>query len=103
MNRRPPTRVLARDAVIALLVLGPIVVVQACAPGTKAWTPSDTRKATEIVRGEEALMSLCKVDDAGPVCRPSHVRALAGKDCDKAASMLYAHGEAIPDDAGGCR
>ena len=66
------------------------------------------RKATEIDFAVTSLLTLCQVDsgmDSGaaatPTCDPRHVRALASAAQCKVSSLLYAHGEEIPEDAGG--
>jgi hypothetical protein len=71
-----------------------------CAGGKGSWNPDDTRKATQITQAAKSLLELCSDDDGG-TCRPSHVRALGTVIECKSASMLYAHREGIPEDAGG--
>jgi hypothetical protein len=75
-----------RMIVISLLLVG-------CGGG---WADADTKSATDAVRAQMAIESICADDDAG-TCKPSQIRALERMAYCANASMLFRHGQAVPD------
>lgn len=73
-----------------------IILLAACG----GWNDADTKSATDAVRVQLAIESAC-ADDAGD-CIPSRVRALERASYCANASMLFRHGQPVPDGGIAC-
>jgi len=60
------------------------------------WADADTKSATDAARAQMAIESICADDDGG-TCKPSQVRALERMAFCANASMLFRHGQPVPD------
>ena len=79
------------------------VFVVGCTPGVNSYGPADTKKLTEADIANQSALQLCQQTDSG-MCRADQVRALSEYAMCKTSSVLFAHGQPIPNDAGGdCR
>jgi len=83
-------------AVILALSSSVVAFLHGC--GGNRWEDSDTKSATNSVRAQIMIETICGPgsEDAG-TCKPSQVRALERMALCTNSSMLYRHGQDVPD------
>lgn len=59
------------------------------------WADSDTKSATDAVRAQMMIESICGGE--GGACNPAQVRALERVSYCSSESMLFRHGQSLPD------
>jgi hypothetical protein len=84
------------QAVKLSLVVASVAPLLACGGG---WTEADTRSATDAVHAEQLAVEACS-GDAG--CPAGQVRALQTGALASNCSMLFHHGQSVPDAGASC-
>lgn len=81
---------------LALALVSIVALSSGC--GGNRWEAADTKAATNSVRAQIMIETICgpESEDAG-TCKPSQVRALERMALCTDSSMLYRHGQAVPD------
>ncbi len=66
------------------------------------WADADTKSATDSVRAQLMIEQICADTDAA-TCSPAQVRALERVSYCGNASMLFRHGQSVPDGGIACQ